>query len=40
MGKNMMATICVNKDCEELCYYGEKVCNRCKMYNMLGGWFR
>ena len=30
MGKNMMATICEIKKCEELCYYGEKVCNKCQ----------
>ncbi len=40
MGKNMMATICVNKGCEELCYYGEKVCNRCQMYNGVRWMFR
>ena len=37
MGKNMMATICEEKDCEELCYYGARVCNQCDE-NFIKNW--
>ena len=30
MGKNLTATICEIKECEELCYYENKKCNKCE----------
>ena len=35
MGKNLTATICENNDCEELCYYGATICNKCEDWPIL-----